>query len=119
QGGVILGMLSTPPNIGVFRPNGTYTSNPFQDWENPVASTDASERGYRNQRILGNIYAEIKFLPELKFRTNVGANSSNAIYDYFLDPFSTSYGRAKKGIGQNNTNIHNFLIFDNTLTYEK
>ena len=119
QGGVILGMLSTPPNIGIFRPNGTYTSNPFQDWENPVSSTDASDRGYLNQRVLGNIYAEVNILPELKFRSNVGINFSNGVYDYFLDPFSTSYGRAKQGIGQNNTNLSNFLILDNTLTYTK
>jgi TonB-dependent starch-binding outer membrane protein SusC len=119
QGGVILGMLTTPPNIGIFRPNGTYTSNPFQDWENPVAGTDAPERSYRNQRVLGNIYGEVSFLPELKFRTNLGVNSAHAIYDFFLDPFSTSYGRAKSGMAQNNLNLHNFLIFDNTLTYKK
>lgn len=119
QGGVILGMLSTPPNIGIFRPNGTYTSNPFQDWENPVSSTDASERGYLSERVLGNIYAEVAIIPELKFKTNFGLNYSNSIYDYFLDPFSTSYGRAKQGIAQNSTNLHNFVIFDNTLTYKK
>jgi TonB-dependent starch-binding outer membrane protein SusC len=119
QGGVILGMLSTPPNIGIYRPNGTFTSNPFQDWENPRSSTDAAERGYLNERVLGNIYSEIAFIPELKLRTNVGVNFSNGVYDYFLDPFSTSYGRAKQGIARNNTNLHNFLIFDNTLTYTK
>jgi TonB-dependent starch-binding outer membrane protein SusC len=119
QGGVILGMLSTPPNIGIFRDNGTYTSNPFQDWENPVASTDASDRGYLNQRVLGNLYSEINLMPDLKFRTNVGVDFSNGLYDYFLDPFTTSYGRAKQGIGQNSTNLHNFVIFDNTLTYRK
>jgi TonB-dependent starch-binding outer membrane protein SusC len=119
QGGVILGMLSTPPNIGIFRPNGTYTSNPFQDWENPVSSTDAAERGYLSERVLGNIYGEVAILPELKFKTNLGLNYSNSMYDYFLDPFSTSYGRAKQGIAQNSTNLHNFLIFDNTLTYKK
>jgi TonB-dependent starch-binding outer membrane protein SusC len=119
QGGVILGMLSTPPNIGIFRPNGTYTSNPFQDWENPVSSTDASDRGYKNQRVLGNVYAEIAFLPDLKLRSNVGVDFNSSVYDYFLDPYSTSYGRAKKGIARNSTNFNNMYIFDNTLTYSK
>ena len=68
SGGVILGVLSTPPNIGIFRPDGTYTSNPFQDWENPLASTDASDRGYKNQRILGNVYAEVDIVSGLTFR---------------------------------------------------
>lgn len=119
QGGVILGMLSTPANIDVYNDNGTFTSNPFQDWENPVASTDGSDRGYYNNRVLGNVYAEFKILPELKFRSNVGVDYSNGIYDYFLDPFRTSYGRAKQGIAQNSTNISNYYILDNTISYQK
>jgi TonB-linked SusC/RagA family outer membrane protein len=119
QGGVILGMLSTPPNIGIYNEDGTFTSNPFQDWENPVSSTDGSERGYKNQRLLGNIFTEINFIPDLMLRTNLGIEYSNGIYDYFLDPFRTSYGRAKQGIGQNNTNLTNYWIFENTLNYDK
>jgi TonB-dependent starch-binding outer membrane protein SusC len=119
QGGVILGMISTPPNIGIYNPDGTFTSNPFQDWENPVASTDGSQRYYKNQRLLGNIYGEIQFVPGLTFRSNLGIDYSNGMYDYFLDPFRTSYGRAKKGIATNSTNLMNFYIIDNTLNYQK
>jgi TonB-dependent starch-binding outer membrane protein SusC len=119
SGGVILGVLSTPPNIGVYRPNGTYTSNPFQDWENPLASTDAADRGYKNQRVLGNVYAEINILPDLKFRSNLGIDYQFGMYDFFLDPFKTSYGRATQGRGINSTNLTNYHIIDNTLYYEK
>ena len=119
QGGVILGVLSTPPVIGIYNEDGTFTSNPFQNWENPISSTDGSERGYKNQRLLGNIYGEVNILPELKFRSNFGVDYSNAAYDYFLDPIRTSYGRANNGIGQYNTNLSNFWIADNTLTYSK
>lgn len=119
QGGVILGMISTPPNIGIYNPDGTFTSNPFQDWENPVASTDGSQRYYKNQRLLGNIYGEIEFFPGLTFRSNLGIDYSNGMYDYFLDPFRTSYGRAKNGIATNSTNLMNFYIIDNTVNYQK
>jgi TonB-dependent starch-binding outer membrane protein SusC len=119
SGGVILGMLSTPPNIGIYRPNGTFTSNPFQDWENPVASTDGSDRDYNNTRILGNIFSEIYFLKDFTFRSNLGVDYQMGMYDYFLDPFRTSYGRAKSGIGINNTNLTNYYIIDNTLSYQK
>ncbi len=119
SGGVILGMLSTPPNIGIFRPDGTYTSNPFQDWENPISGTDAADRGYKNQRVLGNLYAEVNILPSLKFRSNLGIDFQNGMYDYFLDPFKTSYGRATDGRAINSTNLTNYYIADNTLTYEK
>lgn len=119
SGGVILGMLSTPPVIGIYRPNGWFTSNPFQDWENPIASTDGSQRGYNNQRLLGNVYAEIEIIPGLKFRSNAGIDYINAVNDYFLDPVLTSYGRSKEGIGRNGTNLTNYYIIDNTLTYQK
>ncbi|MFD1757848.1 TonB-dependent receptor [Rufibacter sediminis] len=119
QGGVILGVLSTPPLIGVYNPNGTFTSNPFQDWENPISSTDGSDRNYRNQRLLGNVYGEVKLLPELKYRASLGIDYISAINDYFLDPFRTSYGRARKGISRNSTNLTNYWILDNTLSYTK
>jgi TonB-linked SusC/RagA family outer membrane protein len=119
QGGVILGVLSTPPVINVYNPDGTFTSNPFQNWENPISSTDGSERGYKNQRLLGNVFTEVNILKALKFRSNFGTDYSSATYDYFLDPIRTSYGRANNGIGQYNTNLSNYWIFDNTLTYTR
>lgn len=119
NGGVILGMLSTPPNIGIYKTDGTFTSNPFQDWENPVSGTDGSERGYQSQRLLGNIFADVNLTPNLTFRSSLGIDYIFGMYDYFLDPFRTSYGRAKSGIAQNNTNLTNYYIFDNTLTYQK
>jgi TonB-dependent starch-binding outer membrane protein SusC len=119
SGGVILGMLSTPPNVGIYKSNGQFTANPFQDWENPVAGTDGSDRNYNNTRLLGNLFAEIKLIEGLKLRSNLGMDYQMGMYDYFLDPFRTSYGRAKQGIGQNNTNLTNYYIIDNTLSYEK
>jgi TonB-dependent starch-binding outer membrane protein SusC len=119
QGGVILGVLTTPPVIGIYNEDGTFTSNPFQNWENPIASTDGSDRGYKNQRLLGNLYTEINFLKELKLRSSLGIDYSNAAYDYFLDPIRTSYGRANKGIGQYQTWLSNYWIADNTLSYTK
>lgn len=118
NGGVILGVLNTPQNIGIFNPNGTYTSNPFQNWENPISSTDAAQRGYRNQRVFGNVYGELGLLKGLKFRTAINIDHSNASSDYFLNPYTTSYGIAMKGIGRYNTNLYNYYMFENTLTYK-
>lgn len=118
QGGVILGMLSTPQNIGIFNPDGTYTSNPFQNWENPVSATDAAKRGYRSQRVFGNVHAEIGLARGLKFRTSLAIDHSNGSNDYFLNPYTTSYGRAMKGISRYSTDLYNYYMFDNTLTYK-
>lgn len=118
QGGVILGVLSTPSVIGTYNPDGTFTSNPFQNWENPIASTDGSIREYKNNRVLGNFYGEANFLENFKFRSSFGIDQSNAGYDYFLDPFRTSYGRAMKGIGRYQTWLTDYYIWDNILSYQ-
>ncbi|WP_028296213.1 SusC/RagA family TonB-linked outer membrane protein [Olivibacter sitiensis] len=119
QGGVILGMLSTPPVIGTYKEDGTFTSNPFQDWENPIAFTDGTDRGYKNQRLIGNFYTDVTLLEGLTFRTNFGLDANSAMYDFFQDPFRTSYGRARKGISRNTTDMNQFYIWDNTVKYQK
>lgn len=118
QGGVLLGALSTPPNIGIFNPDGTFTSNPFQDWENPIASTDGTTREFRNQRLIGNVYMEATILKGLKYKVNLGVDNNNDKFDSFLDPFLTSFGRALSGRATSNTNRNSYYILDNTLSYE-
>ncbi|NEU09091.1 TonB-dependent receptor [Flavihumibacter sp. R14] len=119
QGGVLLGVLSTPPVIGIYNEDGTFTRNPFQDWENPISGTDGTDRGYKNQRLLAGVHADLNIMKDLKFRTNLGIDYSNAAFDSFLDPIRTGYGRANGGIGVYTTNLTNFWINDNTLTYNK
>lgn len=119
QGGVLLGALSTPPNIGIFNTDGTFTSNPFQNWENPIASTDGTNREYRNQRLIGNAYAEVSFLDDFVFKSNIGIDHNNGIFDSFLDPFLTSFGRALNGRAISNSDRNNYYILDNTLRYKK
>lgn len=117
SGGVLLGVLNTPSIIGVYNEDGTFTSNPFQNWENPIASTDGSERGYSSARFLGNVYLEAKFLHNFTFRSSYGIEDSKGKYESFLDPYRTSYGRALKGQGVFNTNNSFYYIIENTIKY--
>lgn len=119
QGGVILGVLTTPAVIGIYNEDGTFTSNPFQDWENPISSTDASQRGYNNKRLLGNLYAEVTFLKDFKFKTNFGIDNNTDKFKSFLDPFQTSYGRALNGQSIVSQNNNTYFILDNTLQFDK
>ena len=119
SGGVLLGALTTPSIIGVYNEDGSFTSNPFQNWENPLSSTDGLEREYNNQRFLGNLYFEAKFLKDFTYRFNYGIDHSNGVYDSFLDPFRTGYGRALGGRSINNTDRSKYYIVENTLNYKK
>lgn len=118
-GGVLLGALTTPSVIGVFNDDGSFTSNPFQNWENPLASTDGLEREFNSQRFLGNLYLEAKVLKDFTYRLNYGIDYSNGIFDSFLDPLRTGFGKAIKGQSISNTNSTKYYIFENTLRYNK
>jgi len=118
QGGVLLGALTTPSILGVFNDQGMFTSNPFQNWENPLASTDGLDREFNSERFLGNVYLEAKFLKNFKYKFNYGIDQNSGIFDSFLDPFRTGFGSAIGGQAINNTNKNSYYILDNTLTYD-
>lgn len=119
QGGVVLGALSSPPVVKKYNDDNTFGLNPFQAWENPLASIEGPFNKTIANNLLGDIYSEIKLPLNLKFRTLFGVSLANYNYDYFLDPFRTQYGRSQEGIAEN-TNGETFrYIWDNTLTYNK
>lgn len=118
-GGVLMGALATPSILGIYNEDGTFTSNPFQNWENPLASTDGSQRLYKSQRMIGNFYAEFNITDEITFKSSAGIDNAHGVYDYFLDPFLTDYGRALGGRARNNTDKSQYYVFDNILKYNK
>lgn len=115
---VLEGALRTPPVIGIYNENGQFTSNPFQDWENPRSITDGRERSYDNRNFFGNAFAEITFLKNFTFKSNIGIEQSNAVDRFFLDPFRTNYGRSTSGRAYMRSDQYNYMIIDNTLTYK-
>ncbi len=118
QGGVILGALSSPPIIGILNEDGTYTTNPLQAWENPVANIVAPQDQASTNRLVGNIYAAFDILPKLRFKTSFGIETYANKNDYFLDPFSTQFGRSLQGIGIASTNQELVWLTENTLSYD-
>jgi len=118
-GGVLLGALTTPSIIGIFNDDGSFTSNPFQNWENPLASTDGIAREFNSQRFLGNLFLEATILKDFTYKINYGIDHNNGIFDSFLDPLRTGFGRAIKGQSINNTNSTKYYILENTLSYNK
>jgi TonB-linked SusC/RagA family outer membrane protein len=51
-------------------------SGQFGDINNPIFTVDTEDDKAINNRFLGNIFAEIQFLPELKLRANFAADAS-------------------------------------------
>ncbi|SHE48454.1 TonB-linked outer membrane protein, SusC/RagA family [Pedobacter caeni] len=117
--GVIMNVLTAPPVIGIYNEDGTFTANPLRlSFNNPVAYIDGSENGYHNSRFYGNIYANVNIVKGLKFRTMFGYDNYNSKYNYFLDPFSTDWGRVNRGIATFSTEQSEYWLSENTLEYK-
>jgi TonB-linked SusC/RagA family outer membrane protein len=137
RGGVIMSALNTPPFMDVYmekddyleqmdsdwpNPNGSqiYYPNPFQNsWENPVAYMDAPDQKSMDNKLFGSVNADIRIIEGLNFKTRVGADITTHQYDYYLDPFMTSYGRTNHGIGRSDKANSNVWLFENTIDYAK
>ena len=120
RGGTILSALTTPPTIGVYAADGTYAFNPYKGGsENPVANAFASRNNSRETRLLASFAAEIKITRDLSFKSSISANNRDVKQNYFLDPYSTTYGRSQRGqYNLNDTEDHVWLN-ENILSYVK
>ena len=118
-GGVLLGALTTPSVIGTYNPDGSFTSNPFQNWENPLSSTDGLDRKFESTRVLANLYIQAKIAKDFTFKTNLGIDNGKGVFNSFLDPYRTGFGRAIKGQSIRSSSDNFYYILDNTLNYKK
>ena len=121
RGGIILSALNSPPNLGVYdaeKPE-QFATNPFQAaWETPL-SYMSREEDYTNNRFLSNVFAEVKLFKDLKFRSNLGADVSNGVYEFYVDPIRTVYGRQNHGVSNLSKQEYLSWLSENTLTYSK
>jgi len=121
RGGIILSALNSPPNLGIYDADNPeqFSTNPFQaSWETPL-SYMSREEVTNNNRFLGNVFAEVQLFKDLKFRSNLGTDISNAVYEFYVDPIRTVYGRQNHGISNLAKSEYMSLLSENTLTYSK
>jgi TonB-dependent starch-binding outer membrane protein SusC len=122
RGGVIMSALNTPPFLNVYKADGSgqFDPNPFQpSWENPVAYMEGPDEGTTDNRFIGNITGEVKLLEGLTFKTNLGIDYTNHLYNFYLDPFRTVVGRdpSNHGLGRAERSSTAAWLSENTLNY--
>lgn len=122
RGGVIMSTLNTPPFLSIWDKDsiGWYGRNPFQaSWENPVAYMFGADQEEIDNNLLGNVFAEVKIMPGLFFKTRFGIDYNAHQWDYFLDGVQTSYGRTNKGLAQADKSNSGSWLWENTLDYAR
>lgn len=123
RAGVVLSVINTPTYATVWDPNhpGQYNSdfsgvNITSPSENMARSEDNKST---NNRLLATGNAEIKFSPNLKYKSSVTLDRYYYNYTSFLDPIKTSYGRSQNGEASDNRSLSTVMIYDNILTFDK
>lgn len=122
RGGVIMSTLNTPPFLSVYKDDGSgwFDPNPFQpSWENPVAYMEGPDQEAIDHILFGNIFADIRLIEGLFFKTKAGVDINIHQWEYYLDPFRTNYGRQNNGIGRSDKRNSNTLLWENTLDYTR
>ena len=87
------------------------------DRPGPLYMAEALNNNVKNNRILGNVYAEFMFLPSLKFKTTVGVDLIDRKTQYYEPSNGTQRptgGAAEVGYGTST-----FLSIENNLSFNK
>jgi TonB-linked SusC/RagA family outer membrane protein len=130
RGGVIMSTLNTPPFLHTYKGEGKagfvltdqtwYDPNPFQpSWENPIAYMEGADQQSIDDKVFGSIYAEAGIITGLTAKTRFGLDMTAHQWDYYLDPFKTTYGRQQHGISSSDKSDTYTWMWDNTLNYTK
>jgi len=87
---------------------------------NPVAIADFEDRTNENLRIRGNIWSELKFAPWLKYRFNLGGETSNDHYHYLRKEGNWTLNQPfDPAIANENMGKFRSYLVENTLAFNK
>jgi TonB-linked SusC/RagA family outer membrane protein len=119
---VILDALTAPPTLGVRDAGGDYFTgvNPLtgRPFENPVATANVITNEERDNRVIGNAFAEYDIRNDLSFRSTVGVDFLNSVQDYY-SPSTVLPGLNSSGEGSRGEAETMSWTFENTVHYRR
>lgn len=116
--GIVNAALKLDPITPVRDAEGEFMSSPYTDVKNPVAYIANTYDEHRYQRLVGNVYADVKILPNLVFHSSYGMDI-NDIDFYDFEP-TYFYATDEKNLVSSVTRSHSKTTlwnWINTLTY--
>lgn len=116
--GIVNSALKLDPITPVRDAKGNFMSSPYTDVRNPVAHIANTNDERKYQRLVGNIYADIKFLPNLILHSSYGMDI-NTVDFYDFEPtynYSTDEKNEVSSVKRRNTKTTQWN-WSNTLTY--
>lgn len=116
--GVLSAAILLGPQTPVYNADGTYGRDPFSSVENPVAAAKEPFFQARNGRLIGNVYAEVEPVKDLRVRTSFGADYLSLKEDQFL-PSTLAAAVAANGTGRSNVRSDVNWLNETTANYTK
>lgn len=87
---------------------------------NPVAIANLIDQTNQNLRLRGNLWSELKFLESLKYRLNLGYETSRDHYKFFRKPGNWTLNQAfEPAIANENRAEFVSKLIENTLTFKE
>ncbi len=126
SGNPIVDVFRLLPTIPVYNPNnpGGYgygnEARARTFGTNPVAIADLEDRTNENLRLRGNLWAEVQIIPSLKYRLNLGYETSADHYSYLRQEGNWTLNQAfDPAIADQNRARFQSQLVENTLSFSK
>ncbi|WP_336516109.1 TonB-dependent receptor [Pollutibacter soli] len=121
--------LVMPPNVSPYNADGSYNVNgnaigqganktAVPGYYNPVYIIDLNKFSSENDRILSNVYANIRFMQGLNFRTTFGIDNLNVVNKEYRNALHGD-GVSLGGATQNTYSSNKRWNWSNVLQYDK
>lgn len=118
--GIINTVLAVRPDFPIYNEDGSFTLK--QPGEaalgNPIATLTLQKNFARTFRVLGNAYAEYKFMNDFKAKVSFGIDQIHS-NEYQYIPISLYEGQSVSGGGQQGNKVVRSWLNENTLNYNK
>ncbi|WP_259204554.1 SusC/RagA family TonB-linked outer membrane protein [Salinibacter ruber] len=117
---LLIQTLQVDPTVPARDSAGNFTAQPRTNANNPLAALDFRNNEYNENRLVGNVFAELSFLPSLRVRSQLGFDLRNGNTYAFTPEYDIS--PSFRNVSPSTTQYSDFqssLIWDNTLTFDK
>lgn len=116
-------VMEAVPIVPVKYPDGSWGSN--ADWpgmeggENPVRLTDERQRLHNRNQLLGDIYVQLDFSPNLNFRSSLGYDINSVKSNHYSGRGLNGFSANQKGYADINAGNSIYWQSENYFTYKK
>jgi TonB-linked SusC/RagA family outer membrane protein len=118
--GTVFGALLQIPTIPVRYADGSYGTNPFQNFDNPVGNILETSNQAIVYQAIGNVYGEFDILPTLKVRSSLGIDFRTQTETQFISrnyPGTGTSDPTTRGSARTANNNQVIWLNENTITW--